>query len=93
MRLSQFEQDSIRKAVYDKDPSAKIYLFGSRVDDMKRGGDIDLLIFSQTLTKIDGLAIRRRICDAIGEQKIDLVFAKDTSAPFVRIALAEGVLL
>jgi predicted nucleotidyltransferase len=44
MRLSDAERGAIRRAIADFDPEAMVYLFGSRTDDTKRGGDIDLLI-------------------------------------------------
>ncbi|MCK4620859.1 MAG: nucleotidyltransferase domain-containing protein [Desulfuromonadales bacterium] len=93
MRLKSFEIDAILKAVHHRDPRAMIYLFGSRVDDQKKGGDIDLLILSQTLMPSDKRAIRGELWQSIGEQKIDLVIAHDTSEPFVRIALETGVRL
>ena len=40
------EQQVITDAVLSIDPWARISLFGSRADDTKRGGDIDLLILS-----------------------------------------------
>ena len=46
MRLTKFEAESIKESVYGFDPDARIILFGSRVDDTKRGGDIDLLVLS-----------------------------------------------
>lgn len=73
------------------DLEAKIYLFGSRVDDTQRGGDIDILIWSNKLTNEHKRKIRLNLYELLGEQKIDLVIAKDTSNPFVRIALSEGV--
>ncbi len=48
MRLSETEQQIIKDAVLSIDPQARIYLFGSRANDNKRGGDIDLLIASDT---------------------------------------------
>ncbi|WP_236631929.1 nucleotidyltransferase domain-containing protein [Endozoicomonas montiporae] len=75
------------------DPNAEIWLFGSRVDDQAKGGDIDLLIMSEILTFMDKSKIRIGLYDLIGEQKIDLVIAADDSDPFTRIALSEGVRL
>lgn len=42
MRLSEFEPQTIRNTLYEADPEGKAYLFGSRADDTKKGGDIDL---------------------------------------------------
>ena len=93
VRLTAFEVDSIKHAVMQFDRHALVYLFGSRAQDDKRGGDIDILIFSNILTHRQKRLIRGQICDRIGEQKIDIIVAKDTTSPFVRIALDQGVLL
>lgn len=86
MRLSEKEKSAIVQAVNGIDPNAKIYLFGSRADDTKRGGDIDLLILSQTLDRGDKRKIKFELYEAIGEQKIDILIAKDLTDPFVRMA-------
>jgi len=44
MRLTEYEAASIKKAFAQSFEEGKIYLFGSRVDDAKRGGDIDLYL-------------------------------------------------
>ena len=49
MRLKDFEVQAIKDAVNSMDRDAVVYLFGSRVDDNKRGGDIDLIIISSKL--------------------------------------------
>ncbi len=78
MRLNQWEIQIIKSTVREilKD-NTKIWLFGSRVDDNKRGGDIDLLIETnpplidnrwRIEARID-LALQR----ALGEQKIDII--------------------
>ena len=93
MRLGDSERNVIVSAIYTLDPKAEIYLFGSRVDPSKRGGDIDLLVMSQKLSSNDCFQIKCLIFEKIAEQKIDILIAKDTSDPFVRLALKEGVRL
>lgn len=93
MRLKEFEITAIKEVVHELDAGAQIYLFGSRADDSKRGGDIDLLIMSEKLTADDKYKIRSKLYQLIGEQKIDILIAKDRTDPFVRIALKEGVLM
>lgn len=44
MRLEKRDQIIIKKTILDMFEDAKISLFGSRVDDSKKGGDIDLLV-------------------------------------------------
>ena len=47
MRLTEQQIQTIKQVVVMlAGDSAKITLFGSRVDDTKKGGDIDLLIYS-----------------------------------------------
>ncbi len=93
MRLLQEEHYVIKTIVASFDSETLVYLFGSRVDDSKKGGDIDLLIFSHTLTSESASQIKYKLWDHIGEQKIDIVIVKDDSHPFTRIALKESVLL
>lgn len=90
MRLSEHEITVIKKSIHHLDPEAQIYLFGSRTDMTKKGGDIDLLVLSQKLTRKDKLAIKYSIFQELEEQKIDIVISHDTNDPFVRIALKTG---
>ena len=46
MRLDPVEHQALMQAIRGI-PAEGVYLFGSRVDDARRGGDIDLLIFSE----------------------------------------------
>lgn len=44
MRLSQRIRNIIQTAISKSFGDAQVYLFGSRTDDAKKGGDIDLAI-------------------------------------------------
>jgi predicted nucleotidyltransferase len=46
MRVTKHEKDAIVNAVEGVDPDARVRLFGSRADDAKKGGDIDIGILS-----------------------------------------------
>ena len=93
MRLSVEEQQAIRAVVAETDPQAEVYLFGSRAKDQERGGDIDLLIMSGRIGPDERRSMKLRLMDRLGERKIDLLVARDTQQPLVRIAQAEGVRL
>ncbi len=73
--------------------TANVHSNSSRTIPHAKGGDIDLLVFSKVLTQEDASRIRHQLWEKIGEQKIDLIIASDTSQPFVRIALKESVKL
>lgn len=78
MRLTQYQADTIKELTHKYFGShATVCLFGSRTDDRKKGGDIDLLIKSDDETiftiekKIHFLA---ELKTKIGDQHIDTVF-------------------
>ena len=94
MRLTTTEQIAIKKAFIEVFGGGKIYLFGSRVDDTKRGGDIDLYLVPTK--KFDDERERKikfliKLDEYIGEQKIDVVLAKDKNRLIEQEALKEGV--
>ena len=45
MRLDPIEKEALNHAL--QNVKGEVFLFGSRVDHSKKGGDIDLLIFSK----------------------------------------------
>lgn len=93
MRLSSKQLSIIESAIRNRDPEASIYLFGSRVNDDAKGGDIDLLVISNLIEFRDEIAIRREILDEIGWQKLDLIVRpdKNSQTPIVRIAIESGI--
>ncbi len=77
---------------------AKIWLFGSRTDPSKKGGDIDLFVDIDTELEEESSWRRlmiRKIHEKIGERRIDLVIRTLTSPPsaLYDLILEEGVLL
>lgn len=93
MRINQRDTDAIISAVKAKDPEAEIWLFGSRTDDSKRGGDIDIAILSSQISRLDQMEIRRTICDTLGEQKIDIIVSPKGENAFFQLAKERGVKL
>ena len=93
MRLSEQDKTRILLAIRQFDSRARVFLFGSRAIDTKKGGDIDLLILSDSIGTQERRRIRGLICDTVGDQKIDIIVAADASDPLVRIAQDTGVLL
>ena len=100
MRLSQFEIESIKSIGHKVfGTKTKVYLFGSRVDDEKKGGDIDLLIKISDQKIIESVFNAKikflvQLKEKIGEQKIDVLldYSQKMSSIY-QTAYQEGVLL
>jgi len=98
MRLTAEQILTIKTIILNNFGSAtKLKLFGSRLDDSGRGGDIDLLVETDLppeemfIKKITTLGQLQR---ALGDQKIDLLTASiDTinEPEVVEIARKQGV--
>ncbi len=84
MRLTDKEILSIKTNILKFDPQAKVYLFGSRLYDDKKGGDIDILVISGMIGFPEKIKIRTLIFNEIEEQKLDLVVKKNFDDVFVR---------
>ena len=99
MRLSPHQQHAIKRlaeGIFGQDST--VMLFGSRVDDSRRGGDIDLFI--QPATSLDAASAFQKKIDflvalesAIGEQKIDVVVDSGKGKPIECVARETGVVL
>lgn len=63
---------SIAKDVFG--PGTRIFLFGSRLDDSPRGGDIDLYVETETTTRLqDKISFIVNLKMKMDDQKIDVV--------------------
>jgi len=98
MRLTPFQRQSILELSRKHFGSqCAAFLFGSRTNDESQGGDIDLLIESDSNRQVEyskRLAFRSDLKCQIGDQKIDVIFAMpDDERPIVREARREMVRL
>jgi predicted nucleotidyltransferase len=93
MRLKKTEIEAIKSEIKKFDSNAEIYLFGSRTDDAKKGGDIDLLIISDKIKLNEKIKIRTRLYEIIGEQKIDLVATADLNTAFLKYVYERSIQL
>ena len=67
MRLYEDQINVLKNKLHSISSTAQLYLFGSRVDDTKKGGDIDLLIVSNEITKKDLRILRIEFFKHFGE--------------------------
>jgi len=92
MRLKKEIKNFIEEKTSIMFPGVEIYLFGSRLDDNGRGGDIDLLLLSEQ--KIDTRKLRRfrlEFYKKFGWQKIDLInFTKEDNTTFKKLILTSA---
>ncbi len=94
VRLTQREINTIKTSILSIDTDAKVFLFGSRTDSSKRGGDIDILILSKLLTRKEISQIRWSFFERFGEQKMDIVIDDGTlRTPFVRMIFPKAIQL
>lgn len=97
MRLSEFEKQQILRTTWEYfGESARVILFGSRVDNAARGGDIDLLIRTELRARdarAQKLSFLVQLKQRIGDRRIDVVIqAPDSQAGSIHQAAAlQGV--
>lgn len=97
MRLNAQQRATIKAVTTDLlGTDAKVLLFGSRVDDAERGGDIDLLVLLER--PVDSrVALEARLAGrieaALGGQRTDVLLTDPNTAlqPVHRAALSQGV--
>lgn len=99
MRISEQARTTIRETAKEIFGShTDVILFGSRVDDRARGGDIDLLVHSSQPVdnaRTKSLQLVARLQMRLGDQPIDALVLdpKTTRQPIHEIAIDTGVKL
>jgi predicted nucleotidyltransferase len=99
MRLTAEQVNTIRRiAAEESGDGSVVRLFGSRLDDTARGGDIDLLL--EIPYPVDNPALfsartAARLMRALGGRHVDVLLAAPNLEifPIHRFALTEGVRL
>ena len=96
VRLSEYEVKAIKetaKEIFGKD--SKVYIFGSRADLTKRGGDIDIFVIPEIKNNLfeKKLKFLVKLKTKIGEQKIDVIIKGLDKGNILNIAKKTGVLI
>jgi predicted nucleotidyltransferase len=97
MRLTEEQISAIKQTAHAVlGDGARVLLFGSRVDDAKKGGDIDLLFetdrrISNRATTIGAIYVE--LIRRLGDRKIDILLqdAESPQAPVISVARKTGV--
>lgn len=96
MRLKDTEIHIIKTAAREAfGDDVKVYLFSSRTDDQKKGGDIDLYIETSAVDILPRkLKMLRLLEQGLGERKIDIIVNNFRSGKNIfTIARSEGLRL
>ena len=93
MRISSPEISNLLKSIKYFDADADVYLFGSRIDDNKRGGDIDIAILSDKIDLKKKIDIKFNFFNDFGEQKLDIVIVENENQPFWQYIKEKAILL
>jgi len=95
MRLSKDYINTIKTKFNELFNDGDIYLFGSRVDDSKKGGDIDLYLVLKDHSNLfkKKLKFLSRVKRELGEQKIDIIFNQDKNRLIEKEAIKWGIKL
>lgn len=94
MRLTRTQQRLIvRTVAHVLGSGARVWLFGSRLRDEARGGDLDLLIEGEDQPTLMQRARIKLALESALSMPVDIVAIRRGAAPtaFQRIALATGV--
>lgn len=93
MRLTNQQLEVIKTVVRNTIKEPEIYVFGSRTDDAKRGGDIDILVLGEEHFGVE-MILRMKILlkEQLGDRRIDLIYQqKGRTDAFAELVKLEGV--
>lgn len=74
MRLSEIERRALSSAIQGL--PYEVFLFGSRCEDFRKGGDVDILILAREVTNAERLNLALKVASrfqSVCDEKIDVV--------------------
>lgn len=93
MRITQQQAKAIVQQVNAIDAAATVYLYGSRVNDALKGGDIDIAIVSDNIAIKDKVAIQMNLYNVLEGLKLDILVVEDTEMPFWQLIQPTAIYL
>ena len=84
MRITQQQAKAIVQQVNAIDAAAAVYLYGSRVNDALKGGDIDIAIN-------DKVAIQMNLYNVLEGLKLDILVVDDVTMPFWQVVQPSAI--
>ena len=93
MRLTKEQACFLKTKILQYLPKSRVYVFGSRAYNEKKGGDIDILVLDNTTLSLEQKRnIKIEFYKKFGEQKIDIVsFTHDDQSAFKQLVLDEAI--
>ncbi len=87
MRLKKSEIELIKETIHKYIQDAVIYIFGSRLDDKKRGGDVDIFIVANRKVDLLSKSKIRFFLEEKLYKPVDLIFHTDYEREIEKEAL------
>lgn len=89
MRLKTDEIDNIKKTITEQFGESQIYLFGSRLNDEARGGDVDIFVIAQNTEELDKKSAKAQFLLENSLMKpVDILVHRDFGREIERQALS-----
>jgi|CXWL01.1.fsa_nt_gi predicted nucleotidyltransferase len=95
MRLTPTQHQCILQAIHQSfGGDAKVWLFGSRVDDVRRGGDVDLYVETDRVNTLMSALRCKIVIEESLDLHVDLVVNENAQdKPIYQIAKKQGIQL
>jgi len=94
MRLTVQENNAVCDLLKGADPNGRLYLFGSRTDNTKKGGDIDLFFEATKTLDLKQKLTLEYLLSAACDTKVDLIIKNpDQEEQAIFMIARNGVLL